>query len=95
MILDVGTYAAPTLADIDGDGDQDLVVGNYDGAFRYFLNESTESSLVFTEQKNTDNFFNGFDVGTRSSPIFADIDRDGDLDLVAGGKWGNLEVLPQ
>ncbi|MEG4292809.1 VCBS repeat-containing protein, partial [Microcoleus sp. D2B6] len=34
-LTDVGSYANPTFADIDGDGDLDAFVGNYDGNTLY------------------------------------------------------------
>ena len=36
--FDVGTHAAPALGDVDGDGDVDLVSGNANGQFIYFMN---------------------------------------------------------
>jgi len=33
-----GQNATPALADLNGDGDLDLTVGNYDGTFSYFEN---------------------------------------------------------
>ena len=91
--FDVGNLSAPTFADIDGDGDQDLVVGGLDGTLKYFLNESTGGSISFTEQTSTDNFFNGFDVGNSSIPTLADIDEDGDQDLVVGESMGTLKYF--
>src|SRR5688572_21552687 len=34
----VGSYASPTFADIDGDGDFDAFVGGHDGVTRFFRN---------------------------------------------------------
>ncbi|MBD2388785.1 hypothetical protein [Cylindrospermum sp. FACHB-282] len=37
-LTDVGFYAAPTFADIDGDGDLDAFVGNLDGNTQFYRN---------------------------------------------------------
>ena len=89
--FDVGDNSSPTFADIDGDGDQDLLVGESNGTLKYFLNESASGIITFTEQTSTDNPFNGFDVGDNASPTFTDIDGDGDLDLVVGKDTGILK----
>ena len=88
--IDVGNLSAPTFADIDGDGDSELVVGTNDGTLKYYLNESTESTTVFTEKTSTENPFDGIDVGLASSPAFADINGDNKPDLVLGRSNGEL-----
>lgn len=48
--IDVGSYAAPLMVDWNGDGLQDLIAGQFeDGRIRYYQNEGTNSSPVFTE----------------------------------------------
>uniref|UniRef100_UPI0034DE10C4 Ig-like domain-containing protein n=1 Tax=Candidatus Thiodubiliella endoseptemdiera TaxID=2738886 RepID=UPI0034DE10C4 len=69
----------PTFADIDADGDADVIVGDSGGGLRYFTNHQG----VFTQQTGTNNPFT-MDVGTNSKPAFADVDADGDLDLLIG-----------
>jgi CSLREA domain-containing protein len=76
----VGTQSTPALADVDSDGDLDLVVGAADGTLRYF--KHTASGYV--EQTGASNPFNAIDVGNNSAPAFADVDGDGDLDAFIG-----------
>ncbi len=41
-------HAGPWIADVDGDGDRDLVVGDFPGYFWLFENEGTEAMPVYT-----------------------------------------------
>jgi Ca2+-binding RTX toxin-like protein len=76
--IDVGENSAPTFADIDGDGDFDLLLGSYEGTLRLWRN--TGSSFV--EQTGAANPFGGINGVLSSAPVFADFDGDGDRDLV-------------
>lgn len=81
-LSDVGDHAAPTFADIDGDGDLDVFVGNYDGETLFFRNTGTASNPILTPAVT--NPFGLSEVGGYASPTFADIDGDGDLDAFVG-----------
>ena len=91
--INVRNYSAPTFADINGDGDLDLVMGGIEGTLKYFLNESTTESVIFTEKTSTENPFNNIDIGGYSVPTFADVDGDNDLDLVVGERGGTLKYF--
>ena len=88
--IDVGRYSTPTFADLDGDGDLDLVVGETHGTLHYYENTGSRSQPTFTARAGAANPLDGIDVGGRSAPTFADLDNDGDLDLVVGEADGDL-----
>jgi hypothetical protein len=75
-------FALPTIADLDGDGDKDVMAGDYSGGFNYFENTGTVATPAFGSMQ-----FNPFGLNTltdQCAPAFADIDADGDIDLFAG-----------
>ena len=88
---DVGTSSAPTFVDIDGDGDMDAFIGEAFGTIKYYENTGTPLSPTLTEQTGTNNPFNGVDVGYYSSPSFADLDSDGDMDAFIGEDGGTIK----
>lgn len=46
--INVGSYAAPLAVDWDGDGNKDLICGQFDGGYiRYYPNTGTNESPVF------------------------------------------------
>ncbi|PYG26813.1 VCBS repeat protein [Pelagimonas varians] len=83
--INVGYGGSPAFADIDGDGDLDLVMGSADGTILSWRNDNG-----IYNSTGVSNPFAGIDVGTNSKPVFADIDGDGDLDLVVGDQTGAL-----
>ena len=76
-----GSNTAPTLGDLDGDGDLDLLVGESSGTINYFENVGSAGHPRF--EMITDEYL-GIDVGRRSFPKLVDVDDDGDLDLMVG-----------
>ncbi len=66
--------------DIDADGDPDFISGGFTG-LNLFINNGTAASPLF---EKVPAFFNGLNVGQLPVPDIADIDNDGDGDLVVG-----------
>lgn len=89
LTTDSVSLAAPKFADIDGDGDYDLFEGKYGGFIQFFENTGTSMSPVFGPvQQNPFGIITPNDVYYISFPALADLDNDGDLDLLIGGVYG-------
>ncbi|HET9888554.1 MAG TPA: FG-GAP-like repeat-containing protein [bacterium] len=86
----MGQNTAPVFGDLDGDGDQDLVVGNYDGELTYIRNFGTSGKGGFHVE---DRHLGSIDVGGQAIPALADFDDDGDLDLICGESGGGLNYF--
>jgi len=81
----------PAVADMDGDGDMDLVCGNSKGKFVYCENTAQVGQNANFVLKDAA-WFN-FDVGDFSAPNLFDIDNDGLIDLISGNKNGTLSCF--
>jgi hypothetical protein len=88
--IDIGNNSTPTFADLDKDGDLDAIIGEGDGTLKYYKNTGTASNPAYTVQTGTANPFNSIDIGNNSTPTFADLDGDGDLDAIIGKDNGTL-----
>ncbi|MCP4700253.1 MAG: hypothetical protein GY862_25890 [Gammaproteobacteria bacterium] len=88
--VDAGGENKPAFADIDKDGDLDVFIGAEDGMLHYYENTGSTGKAVFTERMDTANPLEGVDVGERSAPFLADLDKDGDLDAFIGAGDGTV-----
>lgn len=91
-MIELGENAAPAFADIDADGDYDMIVGSYlnseqlgfSTSLTLYRNTGTANMPAFT--KETEDYL-GYSVYSQLNvkPAFADINRDGRLDIVISG----------
>lgn len=80
----------PMAVDWDGDGDLDLVVGNFAGSFYVFIGEGKGRFLPEPKQITTA----GGPLkiqGVHSDPFPIDWDGDGDIDLLSGSSHGGVQ----
>jgi hypothetical protein len=83
-------WAAPAFGDFDNDGDMDAIVGCLNNTLNiyeylyYFENVGTATNPVFEARKGTANPFNKMEISL-TIPVIADINGDGDLDVIAPG----------
>ncbi|HEV2672112.1 MAG TPA: VCBS repeat-containing protein, partial [Gemmatimonadales bacterium] len=89
--IETSGYNAPAFGDLNGDGRADLVMGVLGGAFNPV--KTSAANLYELDQTAagvwtvvTAHLLDAIDLGTESIPAFADIDGDGDLDLIVGTK---------
>lgn len=82
IVQDIRNSMGSSWADIDNDGDFDLVVTNFEQVNQLFINNNG----VFTEMTNSaisDEIVSSF------GSTFGDIDNDGDLDLFIGNSYND------
>lgn len=76
----------PTFGDLDGDGDKDMLVGDFTGKLHFFRKDAGPADNFVLATAN----YQGIDVGNNAAPQLIDVDRDGKVDLLIGEQSGNV-----
>jgi len=93
--VDVYGCPSPNFGDFDGDGDLDLLCGEFLDGFTYFENVGTRTEPRYATGRSLKT-----DTGERIAmdlqmivPIAFDWDKDGDLDLIVGDEDGRVALV--
>jgi hypothetical protein len=90
--LNLGLRSIPTFGDLDGDGDEDMILARENGNYMYFQNTGTTGNAVFASpiQPMLSSTGDVINEETLSFPQLFDLDNDGLLDLIIGKRSGKL-----
>lgn len=99
-MIEVGSGANVSLADVDGDGLKDMLIGNFDyvnqdssfiSSIAFYKNTGTVSQPSF--EWITNDFANLGSTLPGIAPAFGDMDADGDNDMIFGSQDGYLNYF--
>ena len=96
--IDVGWFPSLIIVDLNDDGNVDMVVGSYGGSASgltnliYLKNSGNQNNLAFSQPEANNNIpFVGINfldehgnAQSNISPMFVDLDDDGNIDAVVG-----------
>ena len=93
-----GSYARPTVSDLDNNGLLDILVGSNDGLLRRYEQLTPNASATagfkaWGAMKLADGTI--IDAGSVDKPLLTDYNGDGTLDMLLGNQAGNIMLYTQ
>lgn len=81
-------HLAPTSIDLNGDGRKDLIVGNLNGTLSALIKNTTGNDYTINP-----NLLSSIVSDQFACPTSGDVNNDGLIDLIIGGKSGRLQCF--
>ncbi|MBC7922850.1 MAG: VCBS repeat-containing protein [Ferruginibacter sp.] len=92
--LPLETNDVPSLTDLDGDGDADLLVGKAGGNLEAYQNVGNGKRPDFRPENRALGGLQPDAAGRNAAPTVADLNGDGKPDLLVGNRPGKLRIYP-